>query len=851
MAALALTVQLYVDGAWTTYPAYSEEGWSVRIGPDVESGAQPNQLEITLNNDDLSMDPTNAASALFGKIGRNTAARLQISGTTLTAAEASSWKPERSIEHVPGAGRGRSAIGLTAEGLLRRLGRWDDPIDSPMRRQTGSYTSLTGYWPLEDASGAAQLLQVVDKAGTGYYSGTVTLAGDDGPGGSDKCVKLGSDGQIGGRFLVPSGNGYQICVAVKLSALPSSGTNLPIFTWADTAGRTWRWQVSNTGFLIDVTDADGTAVSNISSGFGTGASPNQWLRYRVKVTVSGGTVTYEPAWYPQDASVIFGVTNTFASSTAGRVTRWSASGNAWTDGAAYAHMFGVSDTTVDLTGGYDAVAAFNGYLYERAGFRFARLMAEQGLIGWVLGNAAKSAPMGRQKPGKLLDLLELCATTDNALLYDDPGDASGQVVASFRCYNDLINKTPAMALTYGVDLAPPLKKLIDDVKVINDMTGTNADGSEVRIERTTGRLSTSPPPAGVGRYKGSIDVNLASAAAHLTDRTNLELAENCVDRPRYDKVTIDLLAQPGLRSAVNGLRPGEFITLAGVEADTITLRVLTIERRGGPVQEIVSLTCLPADIYQVPVYDSSSRLADSNSTTLAAGVSSSATLLVFATAVYGDVWSVNAPYDVMIAGQRNTVLGMSLADSVAIVDGTFELGSVGTWSVTGGTLDPSTAQAHRGSWSALLTVSGSPPNALIRDHTTVAASPGQTFTARMWVRCSVARNVLAVIDFYNGASYLSSAFNTVAVTANTWTEITVSGTAPASTTRLEYGPTMDASPANGTTLYIDDIDIIRTDLQTGRQLATVTRGVNNITKALAAGEEIHVFKRGYYAFGTL
>jgi hypothetical protein len=82
--ALNLQMQLLVDGVWTTYPGYSELGWSSRIGPDVESGLQPNQLTFTLNNDDLSMDPTTAASPLYGKIGRNTPARILIDGTTLT-----------------------------------------------------------------------------------------------------------------------------------------------------------------------------------------------------------------------------------------------------------------------------------------------------------------------------------------------------------------------------------------------------------------------------------------------------------------------------------------------------------------------------------------------------------------------------------------------------------------------------------------------------------------------------------------------------------------------------------------------------------------------------------------------
>lgn len=208
MAAINLATQLFVDGAWTTYPAYSADGWSVRVGPDVESGLQPNQTAFTLNNDDLSMDPTNVASPLYGKIGRNTPARLLIGGVGIFYAEASSWKPERSIEHQPGAGRGRSSIAVTAEGMLRRLGRWDDDLDSPITRQTSGYPNLLGYWPLEDPSGSQRLAQWVAGAQLGTYSGTVTLAGDDGAGGSGKTLTIGADGLIGGTFAGSAGNGF-------------------------------------------------------------------------------------------------------------------------------------------------------------------------------------------------------------------------------------------------------------------------------------------------------------------------------------------------------------------------------------------------------------------------------------------------------------------------------------------------------------------------------------------------------------------------------------------------------------------------------------------------------------------
>lgn len=641
MAAVNLAVQLYVSGAWTTYAGYSEEGWSTRVGPDLESGLQPNKIEFTFASDDLSMDPSNVTSPLYGKIGRNTPARLLIDGTTITQAEASSWQPDKTPEHVPGV-RGRSWTSIVAEGLLRRLGRWEDPLDSPMTRQISGYTTLTGYWPLEDDSGAARLAQVVHGAPAGTYTGTVNLAGDNGAGGSDKTLTLGSDGIINGRFLVPGGSGYQVCWTVKLAALPTSATYQTVFSFGDTLGRTYVMQVNNTTHQTIVTDADGVVLNSSV----IGAVPlTEWTRYRIKVTVSGGTVTYEPAWYTQDASTAWGITATYAGTATGRPRSWTASGNAWTTNAAYGHVFATTDTTLDLFNG-DPRSAFNGYLGERAGWRFNRLLGELGLNRYVT-NANASPPMGRQKPGKIIDLLEEITRTDGGLIYDEPTD----IALTMRPYSTLINLPVSLALTYTTDVSPPLRKVIDDVGVVNDVTVSNWDGTTVRLEQTTGPLSTAPPPAGVGRYKKPVDVSL-QRTDHLDDRANWELEQGTLDRPRYQAVVIDLLRLPGYRPAIAAMRPGDLISIAGLEPDIVYLRVINIERKGGAVADTATLNCLPAEVWLTGTYDNTARRLESSSTTLAAGATSTATTLNVTTVLKGDCWSSTSAYDVLIAGER-------------------------------------------------------------------------------------------------------------------------------------------------------------------------------------------------------
>jgi hypothetical protein len=646
VSSLNLTTQLFVDGAWTTYSSYAEDGWETSVGPDVESGLQPNKVSFTLANDALTMDPTNPASALYGKIGRNTRARMLIDGTTVTQGEASSWQPERSIEHSTGI-RGRASVDVTAEGLLRRLGRWTDPLRSPMTRQTVSYSSLLGFWPLEDASGATSLSQVgPTTAKQGTFTGPVVLAGDDGPGGSDNLLQLAANTSINGVFGSSSGDGWQFVFVAKFPALPTSATFISFMNIFDADGRAWYWQVNNTNFKIQVEDSDGVLIAATSFAYGTNG-PDTYNRFRLKVSVSGGTVTYEPAWYAQEAAIISGTTATFAASTAKRPVRWRATSNAYTEGAAYGQVFAVTDTTLALTAGTDAIAAFNGYLGETAYSRFVRLMGEEGLTAYADGNTARSPAMGRQKSGVFLDLIQECARTDGGLIYDHPLDIS----LKFRQRDKIVDTAPVLALTYGIDVSPPLRKVIDDVAADNDITVTNWDGTEYRVELTSGRLSTLSPPDGVGRYKGTLDVSFEDPDL-LVQRGNLQLVSNTLDRPRYPQVTIDLLAFPGLRSTIAAMQPGVLITLAGIEADPVTLLVMNIVRKGNAVQETATLNCVPGDIYDTGEYDSTTYHYDTSTTTLNAGVTSTATTLVFTSTDRNDVWSSTSAYDVVIAGER-------------------------------------------------------------------------------------------------------------------------------------------------------------------------------------------------------
>lgn len=654
---IALVAELWVDGAWVAYPLFSEAGWETQIGPDVETGTRPSRLALQLNNTDLSLDPSNVSSPLYGKIGRNTKSRVRINAVQLTQAEASSWQPDATVEHIPtgtaGAPKGKAWVDFSAEGVLRRIGRWTDPIRSAMARTERTYPGLLGLWTLEDESGAATLSNDAAGGVAASYNGTVTLAGSEGAGGSAESIKMGSDGNLRGKFLTAGTvNGYQISWAMKLAAIPAGATFLPVIAWVDNLNRTYRMSFNSTNYGVDIIDSDGTALVGTSVAFNP-TPPNQWVSYRVKVSVSGGTVSVEIAWYPQDSSLLTGYTVTYAAATAGRPLRWTAWGNAATDGAGYGHVLGISDTAFDLLGA-GPLASFDGYLGETTWSRYYRLLTQEGFGGYVIGTGTPAVKMGRQKPGTLLELFEECVRTEGGLLYDEPTD----IATTFVTNRSLINRTPSLTLTKA-QLTQPLLKTIDDVGIINDVTVKNADGSSARAELAAGAVSTAVPPAGVGRVKGTLEVNQASAA-RLADRANYELRKGTLDRPRYLQVTLDLLQNPTLTDTVGLMRPGAWIVLTGVEPDPVTLRVISINRSGGPVQHVAVFNCLPAEVHTVGVYGAATSRYDSSSTTLAAAiVTTTATSISLTTAKYNDRWSTATPYQIKIGGERMTVTAMT------------------------------------------------------------------------------------------------------------------------------------------------------------------------------------------------
>jgi hypothetical protein len=662
------TVELYLSGAWTPQTpteqrVFSDDPIEITKGYETDGSTRPSKITLTFNNDTGSYDPDNPTSPLYGIAGRNTPIRVMLGGVEQNRAEISSYAPDATTDHVPGANRGRAETPIVAEGILRRLGRWTDPVRSPMYTQYTSMANVVGHWPMEDESDAAQLNNTVAGGRPGFFA-NATLA-SDGPSGAAQAVKLSTTSAMSGYFAKVAANnaGWQATVALKLAAIPASATFTTMITWTTTNGTRWVWQVNNLQYRVQVIERDGSIAYTAAVTYSANHVPTNWMIFRLKATQSGANFILEPAWYPQDAATSSGFTSAATPGSVGNLYSWTILGAADLVDASVSHILGVTTAVPDVMA-TDVARAFNGYAGEAPWDRFSRLCTSAGVVPkWITTNASTTR-MGPQRPGRFLELIEECARTDDARIFDDDDDLALIWFGRLARYNRAI----ALALTYPGDIGPPLRKVLDDALTINRVTVKNARGGEATAIRTTGPMSVQPPPAGVGEYRGGdVEVNLESEVG-LQSRADWELAKGTIPGARYPTVRVDLLANPALAAAAVAVRPGYMISITGKTPEVLILEVTGIKHQIGHFTRWIEFTCLPADVWFPARYDNTTKRYDSRSTTLGVARDAVQTAWTFAFPRLGDAWTVTPaswPFDVLAGGERCRVT------AVGAVAGTF------------------------------------------------------------------------------------------------------------------------------------------------------------------------------------
>lgn len=853
MADHTVTHEVYYGGSWhdVSGEVHEPSNTIVRRGLDQFGGFKPARMSWTFEDPAEKWVPGNPMSPLYGLLGRAMPCRVTVDGSVRAVAEAAVFAPNRTEEFDAATwlgdrpGRGRQWVDFQADGLLARINSWTEPLRSPMYRALSTLPGLLGHWPMEDGRDAEQLSNTV-PGGRAATLANVAAGDDEAPDGAASATRLteaDNTSRIDFVFAQASATaGWQVAWTTRLASKPAAIGYLQVISWRTSNGYRWTVDVNQDSYRFRVTDNTGTVLEETivlhSPNFG---EPQNWVTFRMKASESAGTVTAEFAWYVQGQVTPWGTSGTFSGSV-GYLDRGSLNGNAYMDEALVSHVYGVTGTSLNLLSA--AVrSAFNGYVNEMPADRFGRLLDEEGIAWSVVGDPDTGLPMGRQRPDTLAGQLREIVSTDRSMIYE--ARTANELV--FRTRASLYRQDP-VEFTWPGDIAAPFNERYDYVGVANRVTVSQRDGGEATAALESGPMSVLPAPDGIGERKDTIDVNVADEA-NLPLIASWEVAQGTLAGARFPEITFDLDGTPGIAAKVAGVEIGGRITIDGFRYDLLDLIVLAIQETAQQKRRKVTFTCLPGAVFsEIGVYDEASQRYDSASTTL------------------------------------------KTASSPRYFD-RFEKPTT-PWSGTGGVATSTGAQSHSGARSALLTVSGAPSQAYMRDYSrAVPITPGTTYRTAMWVRSPQALNVLAAIDYVDANfNWVNGVYPaTVALVPNTWTRIFAGGAAPVGATQAIFGPTA-VSPANGNTLYLDDVvfgdgaavpdllvfrttnpddlwdtgaepyDVVvageqmtvttmgSASLVSGAydQSAIVTRSGNGVLKALDAGEPIHVATPGRY-----
>lgn len=670
-------LHLLLSGVYTKVPLHATPVTITRGHDPYGSWPHPARIQCQIDNDDLAYDPTRPASLLYGVAGRNTEVRLRPVGVlpTNTAwfyAEATSWTPDATSDHVPGERKGMASVTLVAEGLQRRLGKWRDRLGSPLRRavllavRSGTYDAAA-YWPMEDPGGSGTAVSaiggpamepVVEFRYTMPDGSAVPPGGAprfaDGKGvlGADPLVSFQGGGTL--RGVVDQGgtwNGYTIDWVAQMPPGIEVGESVTVLSWQETGTYVYFEMVASKGSpssiaVFHANAADRATFSSTGSASGSGelfdGTPH-FFRYRVRQ--NGGS--YLARLYID--GVLFATADNFTPGMTGTVGKpylidWnplelSTPGMPIGAGHLIVWRSGQDAGQPGLT------SAFNGHREELTQVRFDRVFEDES--GFEAFFSAGGEQLGPQSSAPLLDQLKELQATDGGRIDDE----RFSIAEYFRLRRSLHAAASVLDLTYS-QLTPPFRKVIDDLGIVNRVTVRNWDGEEVTATRETGPTSVLPPPNGMGEYPASFDVNV-NDRLRLPHIANWRLARGGYELGQYREVTVDLVANPDLATAVQAVREGDHITVSGADPDVLHFMVVGIVRRITSGTHLVTFKVEPWGVWDVGIWDSPLWIWDAGTMTLNAGYSATATAWTFAFTNPRDVWTGNC--DLMVGGERVTM----------------------------------------------------------------------------------------------------------------------------------------------------------------------------------------------------
>lgn len=561
----------------------------------------------------------------------------------------------------------QSLAPITASGHLRRLANGRS-LKSAIFRALSGDDNLVGYWPMEGGTSSTQFSSAIGGPPVPFAG--ISAGSDSDVAGSDPLPTVSTTGRVVfGVPPYPPSMKWSLRFVLKV---PSSTTSsAQVLSWSTPGGTFARWQLTLFGGAPDTMRLEGynsagaatfidASLNMVDTVSGAELTNDRQLYIEVDGAQNGANIDLNwSTWYLPDAGgAVTSISR--APSVAGtiaNVTRISHDANSGFD---VEHTLGHIAVGSDVIGG-SVDAAVTGFAGETTFARLARLCTEEhvsAIFGEILGTIAgdTNQTMGPQPSAALLEHLREVEATEAGVLFDG---IQGQVTVLPRS----LRRNHAVNLTLDHDsshIKEGHSSTWDDQLVRNDIQVTNSSGTVATAVDKTGQAVR-------GVYTDPVRINAGSdtdATQHAAWRLHL----GKTPERRYPAVTFEL-HNPALATLTDAWLAcdiGSRININNLPNMYTNVADLLIEGYTETFNSdfwTVTLNCTPAapwDTFTVEASANRGRLDTSGSTLLAGYDSSSTALLVATTVADGAQWSTTAePYDWQVAGERMTVTTMN------------------------------------------------------------------------------------------------------------------------------------------------------------------------------------------------
>lgn len=553
MSALTVLVQVAFasdpDDAtptWTDVSAYArlDSGISINRGrTDQFSTTSPATCTLTLDNSDGRFTAGRTGSPYFPNVQLGKRIRVQVTDGTTTWTRFEGLVDSWPVQFSPAGSKALAPI--TAVDRFSRLQTvgLQNVIANEILQD-----SPVAYYQLGDAAGSTTALGTQDSITPeiAQVVGGVTFGSATGPGTDGiTAAQFAALGYIDMPVTLSASSSWSL-EAFIVTSVAASGNDVPFLVLVDSTGALGYAFVTGLG-----SGALGVSMPGVSGGSGF---VNDGLTHHVVVQYDHSTG--KVSTYLDGVSTY---TSTLTSTGLGAVSRLLVGGRPPDVGGRFdpyvgtiAHVALYSSVLSATRIAQHALAGSTGFAGELSSARVARVCGYAGVAASEIVTETGQATMAALAPsGSALDELRNCETAENGALFIS---TDGKVTFQSRTHRYNMSTTATLpAGSYDPDLSP----ILDNFGLVNDVTVDRGNGTMAF------HAADATSIAARGRYTESLSL-LVDTDAQTRDRAGWEVITRMTPVVRWPKVTVDVLTQPSVRTAVFACDVGSRLTLTGL-----------------------------------------------------------------------------------------------------------------------------------------------------------------------------------------------------------------------------------------------------------------------------------------------